>query len=295
VDEAFQTAQLVEFERHRRHLRAIAYRMLGSMTDAEDAVQEAWIRLNRVSEDSIDNMPAWLTTVIGRVCIDMLRARRSRPEDYVGAQLPQVFVDTERGADPEEQSLIAESVGMAMLVVLDKLTPSERLAFVLHDTFGVPFDDIAPIIDRTPEAARQLASRARRRVRGAAAVGNPDAAKQREVVDAFLAAARAGDFEALLNVLDPDVTFRIDPGARVWFGPVRITGAAEVARHSATQGPRFATLCHPAQVRGTPGVVARTPDALMAIVEMTFRDGLIASIDLVLDPDKLAEAEDYLW
>ncbi|HMI70879.1 MAG TPA: sigma-70 family RNA polymerase sigma factor, partial [Solirubrobacteraceae bacterium] len=188
-----QTLQAEQFERHRGHLHAVAYRMLGSLSEADDAVQEAWLRLNRSDTDAVENLGGWLTTVVGRVCLDMLRARRSRREDYIGTWLPEPIVAADEAASPEDEALMADSVGLALLVVLETLSPAERLAFVLHDTFGVPFDEIAPIVGRTPTAARQLASRARRRVRGAAPVPDPDLTRQREVVDAFLAAARAGD------------------------------------------------------------------------------------------------------
>src|SRR5437588_253160 len=219
-----------EFERHRTNLRAVAYRMLGSVSEAGDAVQEAWLRLDRSDTRAVTNLGAWLTTVVGRVCLDMLRARRARREDYVGTWLPEPIVTIDDAANPAEEALLADSVGLALLVVLETLTPAERLAFVLHDMFGVPFDEIATIVDKSADAARQLASRARRRVRGAAPVSDVDLARQREVVDAFLAASRAGSFEALLEVLDPDVVFRIDAGAdsELTRGPV--TGAADVAR-----------------------------------------------------------------
>src|SRR5437870_4175300 len=199
-----------EFERHRAHLRSVAYRMLGSVSEAEDAVQEAWLRLNRSDTRAVDNLGAWLTTVVGRVCLDMLRARRARREDYVGTWLPEPIVSVETADDPEQEALLADSVGLALLVVLETLAPAERLAFVLHDMFGVSFEEIAPIVGRSPAASRQLASRARRRVQGAAPSPDGDLAAQREVVDAFLAASRAGDFEGLLAVLDPDVVFRVE-------------------------------------------------------------------------------------
>src|SRR5262249_42291732 len=202
-----------QFEGERPHVRRIAYRMLGGVTDTEDAVQEAWLRLARTDAAAVDNLGGWLTTVVGRVCLDMLRARRARREDYVGTWMPEPIVTAEDGADPEQQALLADSVGLALLVVLETLTPAERLAFVLHDMFGVPFEEVAPIVERSPAAARQLASRARRRVRGAAPTPDPDLNRQREVVEAFLAASRAGDFDALLEVLDPDVVFRVDAGS----------------------------------------------------------------------------------
>ena len=283
--------QLEQFERHRRRLRAVAYRMLGSVSEADDAVQEAWLRLNRSQDAEIDNLGGWLTTVVGRVCIDMLRARRARPEDYVGTRLPEPIVSADSNGDPEQESLLADSVGLALLVVLDTLTPAERLAFVLHDMFAVPFDEIAPMIDRTSEATRQLASRARRRVRRAATAPEPDLARQREVVDAFLAAARAGDFDALVAVLDPDVVFRVDSGRRATPTPALLTGVAAVAQQAAAQGPRFAKLCRPALVNGAAGIVVRGARGTIGIAGMTVSDGRITEIDLVLDPDRLAAVD----
>jgi RNA polymerase sigma-70 factor (ECF subfamily) len=281
------TWQAEQFERHRAHLRAVAYRMLGSVSEADDAVQEAWLRLSRSDGSAIDNMGGWLTTVVGRVCIDMLRARRSRREELVGTWLPEPIVSTDEQADPEQETLLADSVGLALLVVLETLTPSERLAFVLHDTFGVPFDEIGPMIDRSPTAARQLASRARRRVRGAPTVPDADLAKQREVVEAFLAATRAGDFEGLLAVLDPDVVFRIDSGGRPAMAPALVSGAKDVARQAATQGRRFAPLCRHALVNGAAGIVVGAPGSAFAVAGITVVNGKIASIDLILDPEKL--------
>src|SRR6266849_2827102 len=201
--------QVEQFEQHRQHLQAVAYRMLGSVTEAEDALQEAWMRLSRADSDSVENLGGWLTTVVGRVCLDMLRARRARREDYVGSWLPEPVVTVDDSANPAEEALLADSVGLALLVVLDTLTPAERLAFVLHDMFKLPFEEIAPMVDRTPAAARQLASRARRRVKGAsAAAPDRDRQRQRQVVDAFFAAARAGEFDRLIALLDPNVVMR---------------------------------------------------------------------------------------
>jgi RNA polymerase sigma-70 factor, ECF subfamily len=275
-----------QFEEHRARLGAVAYRMLGSRTEAEDAVQEAWLRLNRADTSGVTNMAGWLTTVVGRVCLDMLRARSTRREDYVGTWLPEPIVSLDDDADPEQSALLADSVGLALFVVLETLTPAERLAFVLHDMFGVPFEDIAPVVDRTPAAARQLASRARRRVRGAAPVPDPDLARQREVVDAFLAASRAGDFEALLEVLDPDVVFRADPGipSRTARPPIR--GAEAVARQILARGTRLAPLARPAVVNGVAGAVVGDPP--IAVVGFTVARGRIVAIDLVTDPAKLS-------
>ena len=272
-----------EFERHRSHLNAVAYRMLGSMTEAEDAVQESWFRLDRSDTGPVANLGGWLTTVVARVCLDMLRARRSRREEYVGG-MPEPVVVVTRDGDPEEQAVLADSVGLALLVVLDTLTPAERLAFVLHDMFGVTFDEIAPIVGRSPAAARQLASRARRRVRGAAPTPDPDIAEQRRVVDAFLAAARAGDFDALIAVLDPDVVFRAETreGDRM---PVE--GAEAVARQILTRGRPFAPLARPAIVNGAAGAIIMPGRTPIAVVGFTVAGGRIASIDLIANPEKL--------
>jgi RNA polymerase sigma factor (sigma-70 family) len=286
-DGAWQARQ---FELHRAHLQAVAYRMLGSVTEAEDAVQEAWFRLNRSEDGAIENMQAWLTTVVGRICIDMLRSRRTHREDAIGSRLPEPLVDLADLDDrdgPEDQAVLADSVGLALLVVLETLTPAERLAFVLHDMFAVPFEDIAAVLDRTPTAARQLASRARRRVRGATPVPDRDLARQREVASAFLAAARAGDFDALVAVLDPDVVFRVDTGSRVAAGAAVRSGATDVAREFVVQGPRFASLCRLAVVNGAVGIVARTRSGPLAVAGLTVAGGRIAEIDLVLDPEKL--------
>jgi RNA polymerase sigma factor (sigma-70 family) len=284
-EESWQTER---FEQHRPHLRAVAYRMLGSVSDAEDAVQEAWLRLSRTGDDGIDNLGGWLTTVVGRVCIDMLRARKSRREDYVGTWLPEpvVSVDDDH-ADPEQQALLADSVGLALLVVLEMLTPAERLAFVLHDMFAVPFEEIAPIVERTPETTRQLASRARRRIRGAVPAPDADRGRQRQVVAAFLAASRAGDFDALMELLDPEVVFRADAGGRPGLVRARIDGATEVARYTVSQGSRYARWCHPALVNGGPGYVVLAPHRPLGVVGLSVTDGRITAIDLVLDPAKI--------
>jgi RNA polymerase sigma factor (sigma-70 family) len=278
-----------QFERQRPRLRAVAYRMLGSITEADDALQEAWIRSTRSDSETINNIDGWLTTVVGRVCIDMLRARRARPETPSGTWLPEPVVSTGDQVDPEQAALLADSVGLALLVVLESLEPAQRVAFVLHDMFGVPFEEIAPIVGRSPAATRQLASRARRRVRGTNATPDADLETQRTAVAAFLAAARAGDFEGLIKVLDPEVVFRVDTGPRTWLAPALLTGAIDVAEHAAAQGPRFATLCEPALVNGAAGIVARTRGGVVAVVGMTVINGVIAEIDLILDPDKFVD------
>ena len=274
--------QTEEFERQRQHLQAVAYRMLGSASEAEDAVQEAWLRLSRSDTEAVENLAGWLTTVVARVSLDMLRSRRARREDYVS--LPEPIVTIEN--TPEDEAVLADSVGLALLVVLDTLTPAERLAFVLHDMFGVAFDEIAAILDRTEAATRQLASRARRRVRGATPRTDPDLREQRRVVDAFLAAARAGDFEALLKVLDPDVVFRADRGRRGARMPV--TGAAEVAETILARGSRFAPHARPAIVNGNAGVIVVPGNRPIAVVSFSVAGGRIVEIDLVADPAKLS-------
>jgi RNA polymerase sigma-70 factor, ECF subfamily len=278
---------LEEFERHRMHLRAVAYRVLGSLTEADDAVQESWLRLNRSDTAAVNNLGGWLTTVVARVALDMLRARRSRREDYLGSRLPEPVVTVGREGDPEHEALLADSVGLALLVVLDTLSPAERLAFVLHDMFGMPFEEIAPIVDRAPAATRQLASRARRRVRGAAPNPDPDLARQREVVDAFLAASRAGDFEALLEVLDPDVVFRIDTGGAGPAAREPVVGAEAVARQILDRGSRFAPMARPAIVNGAAGAIVEPGGRLFAAIGFTVVDGRIVEIDVVADPAKL--------
>lgn len=276
-----------EFERHRTHLRAVAYRMLGSVTEADDAVQEAWLRLSRSDTAAVSNFGAWLTTVVSRVALDALRSRRARREEYVGSWLPEPVVDAPGGGNPEHDALLADSVGLALLVVLDTLTPAERLAFVLHDMFGVSFEEISPIVDRTPAASRQLASRARRRVRGAAPSQDTDLARQREIVDAFLAAARAGDFEALIEVLDPDVVFRVDTGGVAPAAREPIVGAKAVAEQILARGMAFAPLARPAIVNGAAGAVVARHGRPFAVVGFTVSGGRIVEIDIVADPAKL--------
>lgn len=282
--------QAREFEEHRAHLEAVAYRMLGSLSEAEDAVQESWFRLNRSETSEVENMRGWLTTVVARVCLDLLRARRARREDLVGSELPEPIV-TLPANGPEDEALLADSVGLALLVVLDTLTPAERLAFVLHDMFGMPFEEIAPIVERSPAAARQLASRARRRVRGATPAADPDLARQRVVIDAFLAAAREGDFEALVEVLDPDVVFRADRGRIVAPGgrPVT-TGAAAVAEQVLARAPRFVNFARPAIVNGSAGLIVIPRDRPIAVLGFTIANDRVVEIDLVADPEKLRAA-----
>jgi RNA polymerase sigma factor (sigma-70 family) len=278
------------FEESRTHLRAVAYRMLGSVSEADDAVQESWLRLGRSDTDQVENLPAWLTTVVARVCLDILRSRKSRREQPLGAQLPEPIVSSEDGLDPEHEALLADSVGLALLVVLETLTPPERLAFVLHDMFAVPFDEIAPIVGRSPAAARQLASRARRRVRGAAPAPDADVARQREVVDAFLAAARDGDFDALLAVLDPDVVLRVDRGPTPPGASREVRSAAAVIEETRT----FASLAasaRPALVNGAAGIVVAPRGRPIAVAGFTVAHGKIVEIDLLADPTRLRELD----
>ncbi|HEX2313218.1 MAG TPA: RNA polymerase sigma factor SigJ [Thermomonospora sp.] len=272
------------FEAHRGHLRAVAYRMLGSLSEAEDAVQEAWLRLSRSDTRDVDNLAGWLTTVVGRVCLDMLRSRTSRREEPLDLRLPDPIVSRPDAVDPEDAALLADSVGLALLVVLETLAPAERLAFVLHDLFGVPFDEIAPIVGRSPAAARQLASRARRRVQGAAPVPDPDLGRQREVVDAFLTAARGGDFEALVSVLDPDVVARSDAGA---MRPAAVLRGAETVARQALTFARIADVARPALINGAAGVVAAVEGRPMSVMAFTVRDGRITAIDILADPERL--------
>jgi RNA polymerase sigma factor (sigma-70 family) len=275
-----------QFEQHRAHLRAVAYRMLGSLSEADDALQEAWLRLNRSDTAAVTNLGGWLTTVVGRVCLDMLRTRRARREDYVGTWLPEPIVSADDGGDPEQQALLADSVGIALLVVLETLTPAERLAFVLHDMFGVPFDEVAPIVERSPAAARQLASRARRRVRGAAPTPDPDLDRQREVVAAFLAASRSGDFDALLAVLDPDVVLRADDQAVELGAAPETRGAEQVAAFS-----RFARGARRALLDGAAAAVWMPGGRLRVVYDFTIGERAITAIDLIADPERLGELD----
>jgi RNA polymerase sigma factor (sigma-70 family) len=281
----------VEFERHRAHLRAVAFRMLGSVSEADDAVQESWLRLSRSANDShsqeISNLGGWLTTVVARVSLDQLRVRRALRESSLDDWLPQPAVLTAIDSDPEHEALLADSVGLALLVVLDTLTPAERLAFVLHDMFAVPFDEIAPIVERTPAATRQLASRARRRVRGSEPPPVRDTSKQRQLVDAFLAASRAGDFDALVAVLDPDVVFRIGVSGEPPRARPPIQGAGAVAEETLKWASRNARFGRSAIVNGTPGLVVAPGGQAIVIVGFTTAAGRITAIDLIADPNKL--------
>ncbi len=278
------------FEEHRSRLRAVAYRMLGSLSEADDAVQETWLRLSRVDADEVENLGGWLTTVVARVSLNMLRSRRSRREEPLDVRMPEPIVDRADGTDPEHEALLADSVGLALLVVLETLNPAERLAFVLHDMFAVPFDEIAPIVDRSPEAARQLASRARRRVQGEPAVPDADLGTQREVLDAFLAAAREGDFGALLAVLDPDVVLRADSGAVPIGASTVVRGAANVARR-AFAFSRLDIEVRPALVNGAIGTVTFRDGRPFAIAGFTIRNRRIVEMDVLADPERLSRLD----
>jgi RNA polymerase sigma factor (sigma-70 family) len=279
------------FEEHRSRLRAIAYRMLGSPSEADDAVQETWLRLRRVDSGEIENLGGWLTTVTSRVCLNMLRARRTRREESLEVHVPDPVVTREDQSSPEEQALLADAVGLALLVVLDALTPPERLAFVLHDLFAVPFDEIAPIIGRSPDATRQLASRGRRRVQGAELPdSDADVRRQRAVVDAFFAAARGGDFEALLAVLDPDVVVRSDGGARRAAVTALTRGAERVASRAMTFAQPAGNL-EPVLVNGTVGVVVMLDGQPFSIMGFTVSNDKIIAIDALADPERIARLD----
>ncbi|WP_406480716.1 sigma-70 family RNA polymerase sigma factor [Streptomyces platensis] len=277
------------FEENRGRLRAVAYRMLGSLSEADDAVQEAWLRLSRTGGDEVQNLGGWLTTVVGRVCLDQLRMRKARREDSLEVHVPEPVVSRPDTVDPENEALLADSVGLALLVVLETLTPAERLAFVLHDMFAVPFDEVAPLVDRTPAAARQLASRARRRVQGAPAP-DTDLGRQREVVDAFLAASRGGDFEGLLAVLDPDVVLRADAGGAPDGLSKLVRGARAVVEQALTFS-RFAPFARPALVNGTPGLVTAQGGQPLAVMGFTLAHGKIVEINILADLARLSRLD----
>jgi len=276
------------FEAERPQLRRLAYRMLGSLDEADDAVQEAWLKLSRTDESQVDNLGAWLTTVVSHVCLDMLRARRSRREEFVGSWMPEPIVAIDGAPTPEEEALIADGVGLALYVVLETLAPAERLAFVLHDTFALQFEEIARILGRSVEAARQLASRARRRVQGSAAVPDVELAAQQRVVEAFLAAAREGDFDALLAMLDPEVTLRVDAGPGSPLAREPLVGA-EAVLSEAMRWRALTPYSRPAVVNGVAGAVVGRPDGtVFTVVALTVANGRINAIDFLVDPAKLA-------
>jgi RNA polymerase sigma factor (sigma-70 family) len=277
------------FDEHRGHLRAVAYRMLGSLSEADDAVQEAWLRLSRSDMSDVENLGGWLTTVVARVCLNMLQSRRARREASLETYVPDPVVSREEALDPEDEALLADSVGLALLVVLETLAPAERLAFVLHDMFEVPFDEIAPIVGRSPAAARQLASRARRRVKGSTHVPDADLTHQRAVVDAFLTASRDGDFEALLEVLDPEVVLRADRGAM----PVGASRVIRGARAVASQAVAYRTgrFARPALVNGAAGIIARWRGKAVSVMGITITGGKIVEIDILADPERLRQLD----
>ena len=275
------------FEEHRGRLRAVAYRMLGSLSEADDAVQETWLRLSRTDADAVENLDAWLTTVVARVSLNMLRSRRTRREEPL-VRVPEPIIDRVEGVDPEHEALLADSVGLALLVVLETLSPPERVAFVLHDIFAMPFDEIAPVVERSPEAARQLASRARRRVQGENRIPDADLGTQRRLVDAFIAAAREGDFEALLEVLDPDVVRRVDFGAAGGYDELR--GAEAVARQ-AIAFSQMGLVVRPALVNGVAGAVSMRDGEPFSVGALTVRNGKIVEIDILADRKRLSELD----
>ncbi len=279
---------LVEgFEKNRTHLRAVAYRMLGSLAEADDAVQESWLRLSRSDASGVDNLGGWLTTIVARVCLNVLRSRNTRREEPMGVHVPDPVISRADGTNPEDEALLADSVGLALQVVLETLTPAERLAFVLHDLFDLPFDEIAPMVGRSPATARQLASRARRRVRGAdVQAPEPDVARQREVVDAFFAAAHHGDLDALVAVLDPDVVLRSDGGTAHPDASAVLHGAAAVAGR-ALMVAQPSALKRPALVNGAAGVVVTLGEQPVAVMGFTVSRGMILEIDVIIDPERL--------
>ncbi|WP_184924661.1 RNA polymerase sigma factor SigJ [Kitasatospora gansuensis] len=279
--------ELIErFEEHRPHLRAVAYRMLGSLSEADDAVQEGWLRLNRTDTSDVENLGGWLTTVVARVCLNMLRSREQRREDPLELRIPDPVISNQRGIDPEQEVLLADSVGLALLVVLESLSPDERIAFVLHDMFAVPFDEIAPMLDKSTAAVRQLASRARRKVQGQAPAPDPDLSRQRLVVDAFFAAARDGRFDALVAVLHPDVVLRSDGGTARAKQNVVLHGAETVASQAVTFN-KLAPFARPALINGAAGVAVVVNGKLVSVMAFTVVDGQAVAIDVIVDPDRL--------
>ena len=278
------------FETHRTHLRAVAYRMLGSASEADDAVQEAWLRLSRSDASNIENLAGWLTTVVGKVCLDMLRSRRSRREKPLGLQVSETIASDSDWSDPEHEALLADSVGPALLVLLETLTPAERVAFVLHDLFAVPFKEIAPIVERSPIATKKLASRARHRIKGASTSPDTDRTRYRHLVDAFIAATRGGDIEALLALLDPDVVRRADRAALPAGAATELRGARAVAEETRTNSRR-ARFARPALINGTLGIVVAPGGRLIVAISLTIKDDKIAEMDVIGDPTRLRELD----
>ena len=282
-----------QFERNRTRLRAVAYRMLGSTAEADDALQDSWLKISRSDTSAVENLDGWLTTVVARVCLDRLRWRQSRREESLEVHIPDPIISPDEGMGPEDEALLADSVGLALLVVLETLGPAERLAFVLHDMFAVPFDEIASMLDRSPDAVRQLASRARRRLHGDAPTPDRDLARQREVVEAFFAASREGDFEGLVAVLDPDVVLRVDGGTSRRKRTTILRGAEAVASQARLGGMLDAQVRR-VLVNGTPGAVIVLKDRVFALMAFTVTDGKIAAMDIIFDPERLAELADQL-
>jgi len=278
------------FEEQRSRLRAVAYRMLGSVSEADDAVQEAWLRLNRADTGDVENLAGWLTTVVARVCLNVLRSRASRREEPLDVLVPDPIVDLEDGSDPEHEAVLADSVGLALLVVLDTLAPAERLAFVLHDMFAVPFEEIGPMIERSPAATRQLASRARRRVKGVPTAPDADLIRQRQVVEAFLAASRGGDFDALVALLDPDVVLRADRTAGATPAPILLRGAHVVGKGASVASQRV-RFTQPALINGVVGLVMAPRGRLYLVLAFTITDGRVTEIDIIADPDRLRHVD----
>ncbi|MEJ3744493.1 RNA polymerase sigma factor SigJ [Actinomycetes bacterium KLBMP 9797] len=281
-DTEFLAAQL---EEHRGHLRAVAYRLLGSLSEADDAIQEAWLRASRADTAEVENLRAWLTTITARVCLNMLRSRNQRREEPLDVHVPDPIIDSLDGGDPEHEAVLADSVGLALLVVLETLTPAERLAFVLHDLFALPFDDIAPLLGRNPAAARQLASRARRRVQGAAPAPDPDLGRQRAVVEAFLAASRGGDLQTLVALLDPDIVLRADNGAR-W--PATVLRGADAVANGAFAFARITELTSLVMVNGAIGAIGVVDGQPISVAAFTVVDGRIVAMDVIADPERVA-------
>jgi RNA polymerase sigma factor (sigma-70 family) len=277
-----------QFEEQRPHLRAVAYRMLGSLTEADDAVQDAWIRLSRADRSEVENLGAWLTTVVARVALNMLRSRKTRREQPLDVHVPDPIIDSADGTDPEHEALLADSVGLALLVVLETLTPAERLAFVLHDMFAVPFEQIATIVERSPDATRQLASRARRRVRGTAPLPDADLGAQWQVVDAFIAAAREGDFDALVAVLDPDVVLRADAGLT---GLSRHVSGATTVAGQALMWSRVDLSLRRALINGAAGMVSLRKGQPFSVGAFIVRNGRIVEIDILADPERVSQLD----
>ena len=276
-----------QFEQHRTRLRGVAYRMLGSTAEADDALQDAWLRVSRADTSTVDSMAGWLTTVVARVCLDHLRRRRSRREDPIDVHIPDPIVTRDDGDTPEDEALLADSVGLALLVVLETLQPAERVAFVLHDMFAVPFDEIADLLDRSPAAVRQLASRARRRVQGEVPTPERDLGRQRKVVDAFFAASRKGDFDGLVAVLDPDVVLRVDGGESRRKLTMVLRGAETVAAQART-GKTFAPYVRRVLVNGSPGALVVMKGRVITLMSFTVADGRVAEMDIIVEPDRLA-------